>query len=138
MENSKKFQDKLKIQVNNIYKDSKDFGEYMLDYDFNNYLPNNILKKVDSMTMLCGLEARSPFLDKDLIEFSHNLPMNLKIAKNSNKKILRDILDKKLALKTFKRQKQGFSIPFDKWLQRPLFKDWANDLINSHYNDKFY
>ena len=46
--------------------------------DFNTYLPDDILCKVDRSSMLFSLEARSPFLNRDLIEFVYNLPLNLK------------------------------------------------------------
>ena len=63
-----------------MYSDKNlNFEEWMMSVDFNTYLPDDILCKVDRSSMLFSLEARSPFLNKDLIEFVYNLPFEFKI-----------------------------------------------------------
>ncbi len=101
-------------------------------WDLNNYLPNDILTKVDRASMSCSLETRAPFLDKDIIEFAFTLPDRFKI-RNSNgiyetKWILRRLLEKRVPKKIFERPKTGFSIPIDEWLKGPL-KNWAKSLL---------
>ena len=63
-----------------MYSDKNlNFEEWMMSVDFNTYLPDDILCKVDRSSMFFSLEARSPFLNKDLIEFVYNLPFEFKI-----------------------------------------------------------
>ena len=71
---------------------------------FENYLPNDILLKVDRASMYNSLEVRSPFLDKKLIEFSPSIPNKYKI-KNGTKTILRKLSKNKLPESIIKRRK---------------------------------
>ena len=109
------------------------FDQMIMQFDFDNYLPNDILKKVDFCSMLCSLEARAPFLDRRIIDFSYNLPKNLKFNDKENKIILRQMLYKFLPKDLFDRPKQGFGIPIRYWLSTSL-RDWAEDLLKN--NDK--
>ncbi len=108
--------------------------KYLLEHDFNNYLPNDILKKLDHYSMLCSLEARAPFLDKRIIEFAFNLPIDQKFSKDNNKIILRKILYKYLPKDIFLRPKQGFGIPIRLWLNTSLYK-WADSLLTKKRNN---
>ena len=92
--------------------------------DINNYLPGDILTKVDRASMSCGLEVRVPYLEKNLVEFMWSV--NSK-EKNS-KKILKSILYKYVPKNLMERPKMGFSVPLEKWLKSSL-KDWASDLL---------
>ena len=91
-----------------------------------NYLPNDILFKVDRASMANSLETRAPFLDKDLYEFSLNLPIEKKISKSKGKIILRELLNKKLPNYLIDRPKAGFSIPIGDWVKKPLL-DWSEN-----------
>ena len=102
----------------------------MMQFDFDNYLPNDILKKVDFCSMLSSLEARAPFLDRRIIDFSYNLPKNFKFNDKENKIILRQMLYKFLPKDLFNRPKQGFGIPIRHWLCTSL-RDWAEDLLQN-------
>lgn len=88
----------------------------ILTSDIKYWLPNYLLMKVDKMTMAHGLEARVPFLDHKLVEFSCKLPANLKIKGVTGKYIFRkamaDILPKNIA----NRPKKGFPMPLNSWL----------------------
>ena len=114
-----------------------DLAEQMQLIDINNYLPDDILTKVDRASMSCGLEVRVPYLEKDLAEFVWSIDSRNK----SSKKILKNILYKYVPEKLMKRPKMGFSVPLEKWLKSSL-KDWANDLLqkkeleNNHINSK--
>lgn len=90
--------------------------------DFRNFLPNDILTKIDRATMGNSIEGRSPFLDKDIIDFSFNeLPNNLKLH-NGNKKYILKLLGQKILPDSFIfNRKQGFSFPIDEYF---LKKDW--------------
>jgi len=91
--------------------------------DFNNYLPEDILVKVDRTSMLNSLEVRAPLLDHHLIEFAYGrVPSQLK-ATTYDKKILLKRLAARVLPPQFDRQrKQGFSIPLANWLKAGSFR----------------
>ena len=81
-----------------------------MEFDFNNYLPSDILVKVDRAMMSASVESRSPFLDKRVIEFAYSkTPLNKKVNNNNGKIILQNIA-KKLLPKDYEfGRKQGFN-----------------------------
>ena len=90
--------------------------------DFQNYLSEDLLVKVDRASMANSLEIRSPFLDREIIEFSFlNLPSSLKVEKNERKIILKKLAEKILPPTFQKDRKQGFSLPLGSFL---LEEDW--------------
>ena len=91
--------------------------------DFNSYLAEDILVKIDRASMLNSLELRAPFLDYRLIEFAYGrVPSHLK-ATAYEKKILLKRLANRLLPKEFDLQrKQGFSIPIAEWLKAGPFR----------------
>ena len=93
-----------------------------------NYLPNDILFKVDRASMANSVETRAPFLDKDLYEFSKGLSLEKKIKNSTGKIILRDLLKRKIPNHLIDRPKAGFSIPIGSWLRKPLL-DWSENLL---------
>jgi asparagine synthase (glutamine-hydrolysing) len=100
--------------------------------DFENYLAEDILVKVDRASMLSSLEMRSPLLDYHLIEFAFGrVPSRLK-ATSTDKKIMLKRLAARLLPPEFDRQrKQGFSIPMNDWLKRGPFRDLFWDVLKS-------
>lgn len=88
-----------------------------IDYSF--YMQNDILTKVDRATMTVALEGREPFLDHRIIEFAARLPSDFKI-KDTQKRILKDILYKYIPKNIMDRPKTGFSLPIDSWLKKDL------------------
>jgi len=84
------------------------------------YLPDNILYKVDRMSMAHSLEVRPPFLDHRIVEWAASLPENLKIRGLSQKYILKQLMRRKLPRAVLRRQKTGFDIPAHDWLRGPL------------------
>jgi len=96
-------------------------------HDLQNYLPDDILCKVDRASMAFGLEVRAPFIDKNLVEFSQKIPFDFKIRNGDTKFILKSILQKYLPKNLYEGQKRGFSVPIASWIRREL-KEMIMDL----------
>jgi asparagine synthase (glutamine-hydrolysing) len=89
------------------------------------YHPDDILVKVDRTAMAVSLETRVPMLDKDVVEFAWSLPIEYK----RDKAVLRDILYRYVPREMMERPKQGFGIPWEKWLKEPGLRSWAEQLL---------
>ncbi|MCH2140158.1 MAG: asparagine synthase (glutamine-hydrolyzing) [Phycisphaerales bacterium] len=101
--------------------------QMMLD-DLLDYLPNDILVKVDRASMSKGLEVRVPLLDHRLVDLALAMPLEYKRHLGIAKWPLRRILSDKVQANTWAGPKQGFGVPLDKWLRGPL-REWAGDLL---------
>tara|TARA_Y100000768_G_C23673468_1_gene538864 strand:- start:243 stop:686 length:444 start_codon:yes stop_codon:yes gene_type:complete len=88
--------------------------------DLLDYLPNDILCKVDRAAMSASLETRLPFLDTEIIKFAWSLPLEYKQNKRGTKWILRKILKNYLPENFIDRPKMGFGVPISKWFRNDL------------------
>lgn len=114
----------------------KNVEEKFMYFDTMNYLPEDILTKVDRASMHYSLEVRVPLLDYRIVEFAWTLPIKYKIKGNKQKIILKDILKKNIPTNLIKKDKMGFGIPVDKWL-RTILLDKANYYLSSQQLDKY-
>lgn len=89
-------------------------------WDFNHYLKDDLLVKVDRASMQYSLESRVPLLDYRLVEFAYNLSPALKIKEGTMKYLLKEVLYDHVPKEIFDRPKWGFAIPLGKWLQTDL------------------
>ena len=107
-----------------------DILERSLHMDFTNYLAEDILVKVDRTSMINSLEVRSPFLDKNIIEFAFNeVPSHLK-ANSKDKKIFLKQLSNRILPPQFDRlRKQGFVIPINDWLKKGPLRDFFYNVL---------
>src|SRR5439155_4341631 len=96
--------------------------------NFNTYLLDDLLVKVDRSAMANSLEARSPFLDTALIEYAASLPDSMKLARGRTKVILREAFADLIPPEIQRRGKMGFGIPFGEWFRGAL-SDPVNDLL---------
>lgn len=109
--------------------DGLDAIESMMLMDTINYLPGDILHKVDRACMGVSLEGRIPFLDHRVYEFAWSLPMNYKIRDGQSKWLLRRMLDRYVPKSLMERPKMGFALPLAGWLRGPL-RPWAEALLS--------
>lgn len=94
--------------------------------DLRVYLADDILVKVDRMSMATSLETRAPFLDTAVMELAFSMPGHLKVRRGARKWILKEALRDVLPASILQRRKEGFSIPMKNWLRRelqPLMRD---------------
>jgi asparagine synthase (glutamine-hydrolysing) len=109
----------------------------LLHANFNSYLPDDLLVKADRCTMANSLEARSPFLDRQLIELVARLPDDLKLRGQHTKVILREAFTDLLPPEINRRGKMGFGVPVGAWFRGQL-RDYLRDRLlapNARYRD---
>jgi asparagine synthase (glutamine-hydrolysing) len=94
--------------------------DIMQEVDIRTWLPNDLIPKMDIATMAHALEARSPFLDHQLMELAASIPADLKLPGMRKKGLLRDALRPWLPPDILDRPKQGFCVPMAEWLRGDL------------------
>jgi asparagine synthase (glutamine-hydrolysing) len=98
--------------------------------DFKTYLCDNILVKVDRMSMATSLESRVPYLDRELVELAFRVPPELKVAHGETKVLLKRLAARHVPPECVYRPKEGFSIPIKNWLRsrfRPLMEELLDE-----------
>ena len=88
--------------------------------DFKTWLPDNILTKMDRMSMAASVEGRVPLLDHKVVEFAAMLPNRLKLSGWQTKRLLRSAVKGLLAAELLTRPKTAFRVPMSDWLRGPL------------------
>ncbi|HEY2548316.1 MAG TPA: asparagine synthase (glutamine-hydrolyzing) [Candidatus Acidoferrum sp.] len=104
-------------------------------WDQKYFLPDDILNKVDRMSMAHSLEVRPPFLDHRIVEFAATLPSVLKIQGSRQKVVLKELMKDRLPEAILTRKKVGFDIPAHEWLRGPLrelLMDTTRDGLAEH------
>lgn len=117
-----------------IYKEAADLGYSellrMQHCDLSTWLPSDILVKGDRLSMANSLEARVPFLDKEVFAAAAELCDGEKLKNGTTKYILRDTFEDLLNPETVVRPKLGYPVPVRVWLKDELY-DWAADIIKN-------
>lgn len=118
--------------------DAGDFTDRTLSADVSLYLADTLLVKMDIASMSNSLEARSPFLDHQLMEFAARIPAHLKLHRGMTKIILKKAFKDILPKEIINRKKMGFGVPLDHWFRNEL-KEMAYDmLLDSRSIDRGY
>lgn len=104
---------------------------YMMAVDYQTYLADDILQKVDRCTMAASLEGREPFLDQSVIEWAAQLPNDFKYHRGEKKYILKQIVYDHVPRQLMDRGKMGFGIPVERWLGSEL-----RELLEDHLSEK--
>jgi asparagine synthase (glutamine-hydrolysing) len=103
---------------------------YMMAIDYETYLVDDILQKVDRATMTASLEGREPYLDHRVIEWAARLPDDFKYHNGEKKYILKEIVHQYVPKELLDRPKMGFAIPIANWLATDL-----RELVESFINE---
>ena len=115
-----------------LFKDAGDRGHLNRSQyvDVKSYLSDNILTKVDRMSMAVSLEARVPYLDIEVVELAFQVPEYLKVTADETKILLKKLASKYVPKECIYRPKEGFSIPIKNWL-KVEFKPLMDNLLDS-------
>lgn len=97
-----------------------DGANRQLYVDQKTFLPGDILTKADRTSMGRSLEARSPFLDEQVVDFANGLPFDFKVRRHEGKYILKQAMEGRLPDQTLSRRKRGFNAPISLWFQGPM------------------
>lgn len=110
---------------------ARDFVDATLDVDIHTYLPDDLLVKVDIASMAHGLEARSPLLDHEVMEFAASLPSSYKLRGRTKKYILRKAVAPLLPPEIMNRPKMGFGVPIEQWFRGGELREFGRDTLLS-------
>jgi len=111
--------DELRGHFPNSASDPDDLAAYLW-FDQKCYLPDDILMKVDRMSMAHAVEVRPPLLDHRIVEFMDSLPASFKIRGSRQKVLLKELMRDKLPPAVLSKAKTGLDIPSHEWLRGPL------------------
>ncbi|HET6956575.1 MAG TPA: asparagine synthase (glutamine-hydrolyzing) [Vicinamibacterales bacterium] len=102
----------------------------MMRFDAETYLPEDVLTKVDRMSMAHSIESRVPLLDNEVIDFASTLPASLKIKNGRRKHVLKEVAATLLPRDILNRKKQGFGVPLGTWFRGNLRELFADTLLS--------
>ncbi len=123
------------FQENSLDLESFDWSDLnaQLFADQKYVLPNDMLKKMDLMSMAFALEVRTPFLDHKIVEFANSLPFSYKVNELGGKQVLKSAFSDLLPESIFNRPKKGFEIPLKEWLGDELDNIFNGELFSKDY-----
>ncbi len=103
----------------------------LLRSEMEHYLPDMLLRDLDAMTMSQSLEARAPLLDRELLEFTWQLPLSIK-ARGTTKQLLSDSVSDILPKQILQKPKTGFELPMHEWLMSGTLRPYLHELTSDN------
>ena len=103
----------------------------MMHFDTCEYLPDDVLVKVDRAAMAVSLETRVPLLDVEVARAAWRIPSSVLLKDGRGKWVLRELLQRHIPQGLIDRPKKGFAVPIAQWLRADL-RPWANDLLDPY------
>lgn len=131
--NSSFKQERIRNLISNMDISASESEEKLLWADIHNYLPDDLLVKIDVASMAHSLEIRSPFLDHKLIEFFAQIPLEYKLYNGESKYILKKIAEKYIPAEVIYRRKQGFAMPVSEWVRKDFLDLVHNYVIENRF-----
>jgi asparagine synthase (glutamine-hydrolysing) len=110
----------------------------MMRFDFETYLPEDVLTKVDRMSMAHSIESRVPLLDNQVVDFAATLPAQFKIRSGRRKHVLKEAVRTLLPAGIIDRKKQGFGVPLGVWFRGGLTDVFADVLRSPRTRQRGY
>ena len=114
------------------------WASQMMRFDAETYLPEDVLTKVDRMSMAHSIESRVPLLDNDVIAFASSLPAAFKIKNGRRKHILKEVAATLLPREILERRKQGFGVPLVTWFRGGMKELFADTLLSPTAQQRGY
>ncbi len=112
-------------------QEERDFLSRTLYCDIKTWLPDDLLVKVDRMSMATSLEARVPYLDHRMVELCISMPIHFKLRGFTSKYILRKAFSELIPKEILRRKKQGFTVPLALWFRKEL-KDFTQEILSQN------
>ena len=106
--------------------------------DIKYWLVKNILLKVDKMTMANSIEARTPFIDKEVFKIASTLPLKCKLSKDNTKIALREASKKDIPNEAYKKKKLGFPVPIREWIREDVVYSEIKQTIEQNFVSEFF
>ncbi len=114
------------------WEDWDDLAHAAMRWDFQHYLPFELLRKVDRASMAVALEVRCPLLDTQVCDLAGHLPTAVLMPGGRPKALLREVAARHLPAEVVRRRKRGFAVPIGAWFRGPLRDDLADHLDNGN------
>lgn len=112
---------------------SEPFEKHFMNVDRQSWLVDESLMRSDKMSMAAGLEARVPFLDKEIVEMAYQIPLNKKVSYTNTKIILKQAFANRIPQFLLNQPKRGWFSPGAKWLRHPKMNALAQEMLSSSY-----
>lgn len=109
--------------------------EQLMEFDRHTWLVDEALLRTDRLSMAAAVEARTPFLDDEVVAFARALPMDEKVNEFTTKIVLRDAYRSLLPQSVIAAPKRGWFSPGAKWLRRPDFLSFAREVLSVSYHE---
>lgn len=106
--------------------------------DIKYWLVKNILLKVDKMTMANSIEARTPFIDKEVFKVASTMPLKCKLSKDNTKIALREASKKDIPNEAYKKKKLGFPVPIREWIREDVVYSEIKQTIEQDFVSEFF